>query len=156
MSEQSDRPEGEEEEPEVAHTEHWQEQQEAKAREAKKDEPDPAGAAVAMATPKFASTEIREQDKLQLVLAYLGLLSLIPYLTVKDSAYVRFHARQGLALAILGIACWGIFLIPFVGVLGGLALVGVLVLSVLGIVKAFEGARWRMPIAADVADRLNL
>ena len=31
---------------------------------------------------------VRDQDKIMLILSYLGLLSLIPLLTVKDSPYV--------------------------------------------------------------------
>ena len=42
---------------------------------------------------------VREQDKIMLVLAYLPcLLCLIPLLTVKDSPFVTWHAKQGLVL----------------------------------------------------------
>ena len=44
---------------------------------------------------------VREQDKVQLILAYLGILSLIPMLTVKDSEFVKWHAKQGLVLFIV-------------------------------------------------------
>ncbi len=92
-----------------------------------------------------------------LVLCYVGLLALVPYLVVRDSAsIVRWHARQGVALGLLGIACAALGLVPFLGFIGHLGLAGVLVLSVIGIVKALDRAPWRMPIAADVADRLQL
>jgi uncharacterized membrane protein len=51
---------------------------------------------------------VREQDKIMLVLAYLGILALIPFLTVKDSEYVKWHAKQGL---VLGVASFVFFIL---------------------------------------------
>ena len=99
---------------------------------------------------------VRDQDKIQLVLAYLSCLSLIPYLTVKDSPFVAWHAKQGLVLfgaevvlsllsgvlIPLGGGCWG----P----VGELGLIGV---SIYAILRALKGERWRVPGAADLADK---
>jgi len=98
----------------------------------------------------------RGDETILLVLCYLGLLALVPYLVARDSPLVRAHARQGLALALLGVACGGIAVIPYVGFAGQLGLAGVLVLSIVGVVKALDRAPWRMPVAAEVADRLEL
>jgi uncharacterized membrane protein len=91
-----------------------------------------------------------------LVLCYLGLLALIPYLFAKQSEEVRFHARQGLALGLIGIGCAALGAVPVVGFFGALGIAGAIVLSIMGIVKALGGQRWRMPVAATVADRLDL
>lgn len=102
---------------------------------------------------------VRDQDKIMLVLAYLGIFALIPLLTVKDSDYVRWHAKQGLAL----MACWFgvavaasiISFIPVIGwVIGVLSCVvhlGFLALSIMGIVKAFEPRRWAIPVVSTIA-----
>ena len=45
---------------------------------------------------------VREQDKLMLVFSYLSLLALVPLLTVNDSDYVRWHAKNGLVLTLGG------------------------------------------------------
>jgi uncharacterized membrane protein len=107
---------------------------------------------------------VREQDKLMLVLSYLGLLALVPLLTIKDSEYVHWHARQGVALFL----CWVGYsialsilgMIPFIGwllaTIGMFGHLGLMALTVIAIVKAFEPTRWRIPIAADVADKINL
>ncbi len=95
-------------------------------------------------------------DALLLVLCYLGLLALVPYLVARDREALRFHARQGLALAILEVGCAGIAVIPMIGFVGVLGLFLCLALSVVGMVKAFGGQRWRMPVAADIAERLDL
>jgi len=95
-------------------------------------------------------------DRLMLVLCYLGLLALIPYLFARHAEAVRFHARQGLALGLLGVLCAAVAVIPAVGFFGALGIAGCVVGSILGIVKSLAGERWRMPVAADVADRLAL
>jgi len=102
--------------------------------------------------PPRASSE----DRILLVLCYLGLLALVPYFVARDTPLVRFHARQGVALGLLGVGCVGLALVPYLGFIGHLGLAGVLVLSIVGIVKALDGATWRAPVAADVADRLEL
>jgi uncharacterized membrane protein len=96
------------------------------------------------------------EDTIMLVLCYLGLLALIPYLAARDSPVVRWHARQGLALGLVGVGCAALALVPYLGFIGHLGLVGVLLLSVIGIVKALGRVPWRMPIAADLADRFEL
>jgi uncharacterized membrane protein len=98
----------------------------------------------------------RADEKILLALCYVGLLALVPYLVSREGEPLRFHARQGLALGLLGVGCAGLALVPYLGFVGQLGLAGVLVLSIVGIVKAFEGLRWRIPVAADIADRLEL
>ena len=98
---------------------------------------------------------VREQDKIMLVLAYLGILCLIPLLTVKDSPTVQWHAKQGLVLNVgaLG-ALFVIFFFPVIGqavfCLGTLA-IGVA--DILAITKALAGVRWRVPLIADLAEK---
>ena len=96
------------------------------------------------------------EDAIMLVLCYVGLLALIPYLAARGSPVVRWHARQGLALGLLGIGCAALALVPYLGFVGNLGLAGVVALSVIGIVKALERVLWRMPVAADIADRFEL
>jgi uncharacterized membrane protein len=111
---------------------------------------------------------VREQDKIQLVLAYLGILSLIPLLTVKDSEYVKWHAKQGLALCIVSFVvsvCIGILgaiivAILHSGIIGTLfsllncvVVLAILVAMVMGIVKAFKPERWRIPVVCMLADK---
>lgn len=106
--------------------------------------------------PVAAATEtVREQDKIQLVLAYL--FPLIPFLTVKDSEFVKWHSKQGLAmvlghiaLAIVGSVLAFTCIVP---ILTLLASIGILVLEIMGIVKSLKGERWRAPVFGDLADK---
>lgn len=98
---------------------------------------------------------VREQDKIQLVLAYLGILSLIPLLTVKDSAFVQWHAKQGLVLS-LAMFVFSIVVnfVPIIGqIVWCLAVVGYLVVSVMAIMKALKGERWNIPGVSDLASK---
>jgi uncharacterized membrane protein len=97
---------------------------------------------------------VREQDKIQLVLAYLGCLALIPLLTVTDSDFVKWHAKQGLTLGLISFVVLSVF-----SFLGPLALFncllgpGVLLLCIYAISKSLHGVRWRIPLVADLSEK---
>jgi uncharacterized membrane protein len=112
--------------------------------------PSPPGAS---APPPFRGPQ---EDTILLVLCYIGLLALIPYLIGREEHVIRWHARQGLALGIVGVGSAALVRVPYLGFIGYLGLAGVIALSIVGIVKALDRAEWRMPVAADLADRLQL
>ncbi len=95
-------------------------------------------------------------ENIMLVLAYLGPLGLIPYLT-DQSDTIKWHAKQGLTLTgvwLLIVACLSIpifgwifvLLMPFLSL-------AVLAIVIVAIIKAIGGERWRMPLIADLADK---
>ena len=107
-----------------------------------------------------------DQDRILLVLSYLGILALVPFLTARKN-FVQWHARQGLLL--FGVSLTTLFAMilanvviwHFHWVLGLLFLLliltsgfGVLALMVACILKAFEGERWRIPFLGDFVDKL--
>lgn len=97
---------------------------------------------------------VREQDKVQLVLAYLAPLSLIPLLTVKDSDYVQWHAKNGLVLGIGGALAIGLLAaIPLVQILACVAWPLLFVVDIVAMVKALNGTRWRIPLVSDLAEK---
>ena len=110
-----------------------------------------------------------DDDKIFLFLAYFGIFSLIPFFMYRDKRsdpqkeYVYWHSRQGLGLTIVAVIVWicgmvGMF-IPFLNILVGLILcawwVLVLVLMIMGWVKAFGGEKWEMPGISKVAQMFN-
>ena len=103
---------------------------------------------------------VRDQDKIMLVLSYLGLFALIPLLTVKDSDYVKWHAKQGLVYGVgggiaLSIISTVLAIIPVIGWLlgcvGSLAFLGFNFYVMF--MKALKGERYRIPLFADIADK---
>lgn len=104
---------------------------------------------------------VRDQDKIMLVLSYLGILALIPMLTVKDSDYVKWHAKQGLVYGVGGgialtIVSTILAFIPVIGgIIGCVAYLGFMGFNLyVMIAKALKGERYRIPVAADIADKL--
>lgn len=98
-----------------------------------------------------------EQNKIMAVLAYLGILVLVPLLAAKDSPYARFHANQGLVLliasVILNIAVrivklmlLAIFRSFLATILLNIANVSVLVFVIMGIVNAVQGEEKELPL----------
>lgn len=93
------------------------------------------------------------------VLAYFGILVLIPILAAKESKFARFHANQGFILLITGVA-YSIFvqvvikivafisyaLAGIVGIALGLAWLLLLVLAIIGIINAVKGEFKQLPL----------
>jgi uncharacterized membrane protein len=108
-------------------------------------------------TDAYDKTDV-EQNKMMAVLAYIGILVLVPIFAVPNSKFARYHANQGLILfvaevaygiaysilaAILTAISWVLGL--FVSLLGLVGLV-FLVLAVMGIMNAINGKAKELPI----------
>lgn len=108
-------------------------------------------------TADFEKADI-DQNKVMGVLAYLSWLVLIPIFAAPKSKFARFHANQGLVLAITEIIysiVYGIlsaviyaiswrlgFIVSIIGLVG----LVFLVLSILGIVNAANGKAKELPM----------
>ncbi len=109
-------------------------------------------------TEEFDAQDI-EQNKFMGILAYLSWLVLIPIFAAKNSRFARFHANQGLVLAIVEIVWWiatailtsiGYAIAWWLGSLLstvlGLVNIIFLILLFLGIVNAANGRAKELPI----------
>lgn len=109
-------------------------------------------------TAAYEASDI-EQNKLMAILAYIGILVLIPLFAAKESKFARYHTNQGLILAICGIVysvaytivtqmllaiSWrlGLFISPILGLIG----LVFFVLAVMGIINASQGKEKELPI----------
>jgi len=111
----------------------------------------------------FNSEDV-QNNKVMGILAYFGILFLIPLLAAKDSQYARFHTNQGIVLFIFDIVMWIIslvvnFVITFAS-LGILSFVGTIIsnllgllclaLIIVGIVNACSGEPKKLPIIGNI------
>ena len=91
-----------------------------------------------------------EANKIMGILAYFGILFLVPYLAAKESPFAKFHANQGCILFIAGIAMYVVAFvlafIPFGGFIAYLLYLGIFVLMILGIVNAVKGEMKELPL----------
>jgi len=99
-----------------------------------------------------------EENKIWAVIAYLGILCLIPLLAKKDSPYAQFHAKQGLVLFITGIIVGAVSALPFIGwfIVAPLGSIFVLVLAIIGIVNAVQGKTKELPLIGQFGRKINL
>lgn len=113
-------------------------------------------------TPPPSQPSSDSNRTLMLVLSYLGPLALIPLLMEKEDREVQWHAKHGLVLFGAFIALQ--ILVTIVGTVAptvgcilqmGLTFVwlGYVVVTILCIVKALRGERFRMPGLSDLADK---
>ena len=94
-----------------------------------------------------------------LVLCYLWVFALVPYLTEQVDPEVRWHSRHGLVLLGAEIVVWAglIFtslILPFLVVLFPLFFVAVVVLHVLEVMKALNGERLPLRGISEYAEKL--
>jgi uncharacterized membrane protein len=90
--------------------------------------------------------------------AFGWITGLVFFLIEKDDDFVRFHAKQSIivfgAITVLSIIFGILFLIPFVGwILGTLLWIATLVLWIFLMIKAYQGERFKLPIAGDLAEK---
>ena len=119
--------------------------------------PPPNGAGY---TPGPASSD----RTLMVVLSYLGLLSLIPYLTKKEDPDIHWHAKNGVGLLILDVVLMVLFMIISrimpsnllgcgIGMLQCVIWLGIFALHVYCIIQAVGGKRPRIPVVTDFAEK---
>ncbi len=95
------------------------------------------------------------QNKVMGVLAYIGLLFLVPLLAAPNSPFARFHANQGLILFIadivIGVVAGVLAIIPIAGlILSGILGLGITVMIILGIVNAATGKAKELPLIGKI------
>ncbi len=106
---------------------------------------------IATPTPS-ATTATPDKKTLMAVLAYLGILILIPFLMSKDDPFVKYHIKQGAVLFVLELIVWVVgmqvyMLMPFLGIVN----LAIFVLAILGIVNAIQGKEKEVPFVGQFA-----
>ena len=98
--------------------------------------------------------EIRE-GKVYALLAYLSILCIIPLALKKENPFVLAHGKQGLVLFVGQVALFIIHIVVGVWILRvGMFVLGIL--SFFGIIYVLKGEYYRLPIVAEIADKISL
>lgn len=113
------------------------------------------------------SPELGDQDRVLVVFGYLGPLALVALIASRRE-FVKWHAKQGLALSVTLVALYLVFrllgaviyrILPaafgdlfWIG--GWMVLLGALVAMLVCIVRGLEGERFKIPILGELADKL--
>lgn len=109
-------------------------------------------AEVKKAAPKSDnSNKDAEENKVYGILAYIGILFLVPLLAAPNSKFAKFHANQGLVLFIAEVALGVVGVIPFLGwLIWFCGSIVVLVLAIMGIIGAANGKMEKLPVVGDI------
>jgi uncharacterized membrane protein len=79
---------------------------------------------------------------------------LIFFVIEKDSRFVKFHAMQSLIVWLaVTVIWWVLMMIPLMWLISPILLLGILILYVLLLVKAYNGEKFKMPYAGDIAEQ---
>ncbi len=81
------------------------------------------------------------------ILAYLGILVVVPLIVAKDDPVVKFHIKQGLVLVVIEIIVWVLGMTLWqLWTLWQLVNLGCVVLSIVGIVNVVQGKEKELPL----------
>jgi len=92
----------------------------------------------------MAETKKQQEEKIWAAVSYLWILSLVVLAARKNNEFVRFHANQGALL----------FVLSFIGIIPGIGWLVwfiVLILVIIGLIKALQGEKWELPLIAGAA-----
>lgn len=120
-------------------------------------------AAATQAEIRLHPEEDAQQNKVMGILAYLGILVLVPIFAAPNSKFACYHANQGLVVCLAAVAYWIVTAIlnSIVTVISwrlGLTLSGIfgliglafVVLEVIGLINAAKGERKPLPIIGGI------
>ena len=120
-----------------------------------------------------AAEDLRDsmiEDRIFASLSYISILFVVPMVLRNEDEDIHFHAKQGLVLFGAEVAVWlAIFLldtflaiifpageIALIRVIGAIAWVGFMALSIAGIYVAARGKKWKMPVLYRIAQRIKV
>ncbi|MFA5010103.1 MAG: hypothetical protein WC553_02655 [Patescibacteria group bacterium] len=110
------------------------------------------------------------EDKVFAALSYMSILFIVPLILRHDQDEVYFHAKQGLVLFGAEVIAWFLLfmlesffvaLFPSMNLgvtamLGAVAWVLFVALSLFGVYSIFRGKRWEMPILGKIAKKIEV
>lgn len=93
-------------------------------------------------------------NKIMGVLAYFGILCLVPMFAAKNSAFAQYHARNGFKLFVISlafsVASWILGIIPVIRdifpYISGIVNIIIFILAIIGIINAAKGEKKELPI----------
>ena len=104
-------------------------------------------------TPHDEHSHAPGNETVMAVLAYLGILVIIPFITSKNDPFVKFHVKQGLVLVIIEVVIWflgGMLFWRFWPLLQ-LVNLATLVLAIVGIVNVINHKEAELPVIGSFA-----
>ncbi len=93
-----------------------------------------------------------EENKIIAAMSYLWILFLIPLLLKRKSKFAQFHAKQGMILFVIDVIASFLVWIP---IIGQLLFIVLLIISIIGIIKAYSGEYWKGPFIYEWSQKIK-
>jgi predicted membrane protein len=88
-----------------------------------------------------------QSNKVMAILAYFGILFLIPLLAAKESPFARYHTNQGIVLFLFMFVCGILGVIPKFGwVISSVGYLAGFVFFIIGVINAAGGKMKPLPL----------
>lgn len=95
------------------------------------------------------------EGKVYAILSYLSIFCIIPLVLKKDNKFVLFHGKQGLVIFVAEVAVFIVHILLGTWLLKlGMFCLGVL--SFIGILAVLKGDSIKLPVVADLAEKITL
>lgn len=92
---------------------------------------------------------VSHDEKLFGAISYLWFLGILIFVLKRDSEFVRYHAKQGTVLFALMIVAW---MIPVFGIFANIVF---FILMITGLLQAYMGNHWRMPLVGTIIEKIK-
>lgn len=100
---------------------------------------------------------VTSEEKIFSAIGYIGILFLIPLVLKRDSAFAQHHAKNGLVLFLAWVISWVVGIIPVLGWIAAFFFsIFLIVLTILGVIKALAGEMWEMPYLSKYVKKLKI
>lgn len=120
-------------------------------------EPTPAPTTNTSTSPQPAPVATPDNQLIMGILAYVGILVLIPLLTSKNDPVVKFHIKQGIVLVVIELGMWVVgMMVPLLFPIIGIVNLGSLILSIIGIVNVVQKKQAELPLVGKFAAHVNI
>lgn len=106
-----------------------------------------------MENKDLGKTSTGMQPNMEALLSYvLGFITgLIFYLIEKENKFVRFHAMQ--SIVVFGALFVAGFILSFIPIINLIFWIAEFVLWIMLMVKAYQGEKFKLPVAGDIAEK---
>jgi len=104
-------------------------------------------------TISYADSSDIAANKWKALCSYLGILVIIPLLLGGNSEFAKFHSKQGLnvfLLYLLSTVVSYIPLLPFDGLISGIAYFAAIIFSIIGIINVLQGKLNPLPLIGHI------
>lgn len=96
-------------------------------------------------------------ERIIAAIGYFWILCLLPVLGRRGSAFAQFHGKQGLVLTMASFVIWLVMWIPFIGwLVGFVGTILIVAACVSGMIHAWQGTYWELPILGSYAKKIKL